>query len=175
MASNGIVKGVKRRKELVYTTVIAFVIAVILRAFLFQGYYVTARSMEPTFTENDKVFINKIAYDLYAPSRGDIIVTSRPDGNEDVIKRVIGLPNEQISSIDGKIHINNEPLDEEWLSEGVFTEDFDTVTIPFNHIFIMGDNREGSLDSRSFGTVPIGEVDGRVFLVWWPLNEFRKL
>lgn len=160
--------------------VVAVLAAVILRTFIVQPYFIPSGSMEPTLKVGDKVLVNKLSYDFHSIHRGDIIVFKRPPHDyspdiKDLIKRVIGLPNETISAKGGTVYINNRRLDEHWLPRGVTTQDFGPVHIPPGYYFVMGDNRGDSADSRVIGPISKGLIVGRAFLIVWPLSHIGTL
>lgn len=182
--------GVRRRRrrrsrtrnlvEWVAVIVGALLIAFAVKTWALQAFWIPSGSMEPTLNVNDRVLVNKVSYDIEDVERGHIIVFERPDGwgvgnVKDLIKRVIGLPGETISVSDGVVHVDGEPLDEPWLSEGTSTPDFFTesgcvpeCTVPEGHLFVLGDNRSNSDASNHFGFVPFDDVVGRAFVRVWP-------
>jgi signal peptidase I len=180
-----------------FLVLVALGVAILIKTFLVQAFYIPSESMVPTLEVGDRVFVNKLAYDIGDVGRGDVIVFENPnpaelpdrslvDGflhwlgegigfaqpeNEDFIKRVIALPGETIEIRDDVVYIDGEPLDEPYLTpEAVrFNGDYPPTTIPEDSLFVMGDNRGNSADSRyGLGFVPIGRVVGRAFVVIWP-------
>ncbi len=149
--------------------VVAALVAIGLRSFVVQTFYVPSGSMLPTLQIGDRILVEKI----YGPiHRGDILVFRRVPADHtldaDLVKRVIGLPGETISSRNGTIYINGKPLSEPWLPPGVFLgQAITTLKIPPGHYFMMGDNRPISDDSRYWGTVPSSYIVGKVFVVIW--------
>jgi signal peptidase I len=163
--------------EWLIVLVIALGVAVLMRTFVVQTFYIPSGSMEPTLNIGDRILVDKLSYHLHAVHRGDIIVFSRPPGEtlepgvNDLVKRVIGLPNETISAQNGQIDINGKPLKEPWLPKGVVTDDFGPVHIPNGDYFVMGDNRGFSSDSRVFGPISGSLIVGRVVMRIWPLSH----
>lgn len=188
-------------RELPGLILLAFLLALLIKTFLFQAFYIPSGSMEPTLEPSDRVLVNKIPYYLHDPRRGDIVVFAdpHPDGpsadrgviggflhwlvqglgvqrpeHEDFIKRVIGLPGETIEAHGGHVFVDGERLREPYLPDGARTADFGPVTVPRGMLFVMGDNRANSLDSRvpadqgGLGFVPIDKVVGKAFVVIWP-------
>jgi signal peptidase I len=161
----------------VIVLVIALGVAVLMRTFVVQTFYIPSGSMEPTLNIGDRILVDKLSYHLHAVHRGDIVVFARPPGEtlepgvNDLVKRVIGLPNENISAQNGQIYINGKPLKEPWLPKGVVTDDFGPVHIPSGYYFVMGDNRGFSSDSRVFGPISGSLIVGRVVLRIWPLSH----
>ncbi|CAN5607888.1 signal peptidase I [soil metagenome] len=158
----------------------AVVVALVVKMFLFQAFFIPSASMAPTLQEDDRVMVNKLSYDLHDVNRGDIIVFKRPPNEpdndvDDLIKRVIGLPGETIEARDGRIYIDGQALAEPYLPEGTRTEVFAPETVPEGHLFMMGDNRDDSRDSRFFGPISDDLVVGRAFVRIWPLDDLTRL
>jgi signal peptidase I len=159
--------------------VAALVIALLIKTFLFQAFYIPSDSMVPTLEKNDRVIVNKLSYRLHDVNRGDIIVFKAPPGTEsdikDLVKRVIALPGERVEGHDNHVFIDGKQLEEPYLPEGTITSDFEAVTVPPDSFWVMGDNRGASRDSRYFKFVPKDDIVGRVFLRMWPLNRLDIL
>jgi signal peptidase I len=169
----------------------ALVIALVVKAFFFQAFYIPSDSMVPTLKTDDRVIVNKLSYHLHAVHRGDIVVFKTPkgaDGNpidptiKDLVKRVIGLPGETVGERDGQILINGKVLKESYLPARTVSncasfapQCFPTGRLPANQYWVMGDNRPNSRDSRYFGPIPKSEIVGRVFVRVWPLNRLGLL
>lgn len=159
-------------KEWIQAILIAVVLSIIIRVFLFETTLVIGESMSPTLHEKDRVIINKLTYHLSLPSRGDIVVFKNPNNNkENYVKRVIALAGDTVEIIDGKLYINDELLDEDYIDE-VTQGDFSKLEIPEDSIFVLGDNRNHSQDSRIVGSVPIDNMIGKAQLRIWPLSDF---
>jgi signal peptidase I len=159
--------------EWVGLVVLALVIALLIKTFLFQAFYIPSESMTPTLKVHDRVLVNKLSYKLHDVHRGDIVVFKAPPhadpGIDDLVKRVIGLPGEVVTGHGGHVFINGKQLPEKYLPRGVTTSAFDARTIPPDSYWVMGDNRGNSKDSRSFGFITKKQIVGRVFLRIWPL------
>ncbi|MEL7156254.1 MAG: signal peptidase I [Actinomycetota bacterium] len=157
----------------------AVLVALLLRASLFQAFYIPSESMEDTLLVDDRVLVNKVSYRLHDIHRGDIVVFVRPDEQQgpirDLIKRVIALPGETIEARDNVIYINDQRLIEPYLDTDVVTSDFGPTVVPEGEIFVMGDNRTESFDSRGFGSIEEDRVIGRAFVLFWPLNRVGSL
>lgn len=154
--------------EVAETILPAIVIAVLINLFLAQATRVYGHSMEPSLYTNQRLVVEKLSYRLHPPRRGDVVVLRLPDrGPELLIKRVIALPGETIEIHDGKVYIDGHPLDEPYLNHRTGGS-FGPLTIPEGQVFVMGDNRGASNDSRSFGPVPLENIVGRAWLSYWP-------
>ncbi|MCW1926918.1 signal peptidase I [Bhargavaea beijingensis] len=162
---------------------IAFGLAAIIRYFLFTPIVVDGESMMPTLEDGDKMIVNKIGYTIGEPERFDIVVFHAPE-QKDYIKRVIGLPGDHIEYRDDQLYINGKPYDEPYLdkkkeavTDGTLTEDFtleekiQRETVPEGHVFVMGDNRRYSKDSRHIGVIPFDEIIGSTSLIFWPMED----
>jgi len=136
---------------------------------------VESTSMVPTLNSNDYVVVNKLAYQLGQPTRGDIIVFKYPPDPTQIpyIKRVIGLPGDQVHIADSKVYINGVELTEPYLK--VSTNLGGDWTVPEGSLFVMGDNRNGSSDSRAWGMVPLGNVIGKAEVIYWPPQHWTQL
>jgi len=174
--STGDGRGVGRTVfEWVGLVVLALVIALLIKTFLFQAFYIPSESMTPTLKVHDRVLVNKLSYKLHDVHRGDIVVFAAPPhadpGIDDLVKRVIGLPGDTVEARGGHIYINGKILEEKYLPDDVRTLAFDPVKVGPDSYWVMGDNRGNSKDSRSFGTIKKHQIVGRVFLRIWPLNR----
>ncbi len=161
----------------------AIVVAFLVKTFLVQAFQIPSASMHPTLLEGDRVLVNKLSYDLHDVNRGDVVVFARPksmnagpNDPDDLIKRVIGLPGDTVQTKDGHVYIDGRELDEPYLAEDTVSDGIDDpVTIPEGHLWVMGDNRGDSQDSRVFGPIPEDDVVGRAFLIMWPLSRIGSL
>ncbi len=161
--------------EWVVVLVGAIAVALVLRAFLFQAFWIPSESMEMTLLERDRVLVNKVSYRLHDVNRGDVIVFRRPDDEpgeiRDLIKRVIGVPGETVQGRNNSIYVNGERLDESYLADDEVILDFGPITVEEDRLFVMGDNRDESLDSRFFGTIDQERIVGRAFVIFWPVSR----
>jgi signal peptidase I len=163
---------------------------VLLRTYVIQSFYIPSPSMVPTLDVGDRIMVNKLSYDFHGVHRGDIVVFKRPpletQDFPDLVKRVVGLPGETISTKDGQVYIDGKLLKEPWLPPGptsytgALPDDeypqFNMpgpVTIPAGEYFVMGDNRTDSEDSRYFGPIPKSLIVGRAVAVVWPLSRIK--
>ncbi|MDW8319551.1 MAG: signal peptidase I [Anaerolineae bacterium] len=157
-------------REVLETVVPAIVIALLIHAFLAQATRVYGQSMEPNLHTNMRVVVEKLSYKLNPPQRGDVVVLRLRPGDDLLIKRVIALPGEEVSIHDGRVYINGQPLDEPYLA-GETRGNLAPRVVPPLHVFVMGDNRQASNDSRSFGPVHVDNIVGRAWFVYWPLAD----
>ncbi|MDQ1510525.1 MAG: signal peptidase [Actinomycetota bacterium] len=161
--------------EWVGLVVLALVIALLIKTFLFQAFYIPSESMTPTLKINDRVLVNKLSYKLHPVHRGDIVVFKAPPhadpGIDDLVKRVVGLPGETVEGHGGHVYIDGKRLPEKYLSSAVTTSAFGSERIPAHSYWVMGDNRGNSKDSRSFGVITKSQIVGRVFFRIWPLTR----
>lgn len=158
----------------ILTFLIAFALAFLIRTFVFEPYKVQMSSMNPTLYENDLIIVNKFIFKFREPKRGEVIIFKPPYGDKDYIKRVIGLPGETIEIKDGFVYINGEKLIEPYIKNSTPGVLLPTL-IPEGKVFVMGDNRGNSLDSREFGPIEIDKIDGRADFIFWPLNHIKNL
>jgi signal peptidase I len=157
-------------RELAETVVPAIVIAVLIHVFLAQATRVYGQSMEPNLHTDMRLVVEKLSYRLHTPERGDIVVLRVRPEDEMLIKRVIGLPGDQVEIRDGRVYVNGQPLDEPYLNQETRGNLAPRVVPPL-HVFVMGDNRRASNDSRSFGPVHIDNIVGKAWLSYWPLED----
>jgi signal peptidase I len=189
-------KGLNRTViEWVVLVVAAIGIALVIKTFLFQAFYIPSASMVPTLEVGDRVLVNKLSYDLHDVNRGDIVVFAaapneqwRKAGIDDLVKRVIALPGETITECQtGRVCIDDRLLDEGYLPDGTTTTINGDIpgcepsspengcTVPADHYFVMGDNRGQSADARLHGPIEGSSIVGRVFVRIWPLDRLGFL
>lgn len=187
-------KGVAR--EYVEAAVIAVILALFIRTFAVQAFKIPSGSMEPTLLVGDHILVNKFLYGIKIPfinktlipishpQRDDVIVFIYPvDTSKDFIKRVIGLPGDKIEIMGRKIYINGEPYSDRhgfYSDYGKDSQDLQdkhhmkSITIPEGHLFVMGDNRNHSYDSRFWGFVPLSSVKGKAFIIYWSWPHWKR-
>jgi signal peptidase I len=179
-------------RELPILFIVALAVAIVLKTFVVQAFFIPSGSMEPTLEPGDRVLVQKV---VYGPDRGDVIVFSDPQGrpgpdrgivggfvhwlsstlgierpeHEDFIKRVIGLPGETVELRDGRLFVDGVRIREPYLKGAVDTRDYGPAKVPEGALFVLGDNRLNSNDSRfGLGFVPVDKVVGRAFAIVWP-------
>jgi len=165
--------------DILETVVIALAIFVIIYLFLFQPHQVRGNSMYPNFHDADYLLTDKISYRLNEPKKGDVVIFVAPKNEEyDYIKRVVALPGEKVSiNESSQVLVDNQIIDEPYLNDevrtfsGNFLTDGETVTVPENQYFVLGDNRPHSSDSRDWGFVPKENIIGKAWFRYWPLER----
>lgn len=160
--------------------VIVFAGAIFLFVYflVMQPHKIKGSSMEPNFHDGEYLLSDKLTYRFAEPQRGDVIVFKAPEANGDeFIKRIIGLPGDVISISDSFVHLNGKPLVESYIPEysptnpGAFLQSGKQITVPTNHFFVLGDNRNHSSDSRAWGFIEKEDITGKAWFVYYPLNE----
>lgn len=159
------------------TIVVALSIFVVIYLFLMQPHEIKGGSMEPNFHDKEYILTDKISYRLHPPVRGDVVIfKALVNPYVDYIKRVIGVTGDKVKVQNGAVYVNGEKLKEDYLKDqtflfpGSFMTDGVEITVPPEKLFVMGDNRPHSSDSRQFGPIVISSVVGRAFLRYWPIN-----
>ena len=174
--------------------VVAFLLAMVIRAFVVQAFKIPTGSMRMTLIEGDIILVNKFIYGpkipftdyrlpaIHQPKRGDVIVFVYPeDKKKDFIKRLVGLPGETIEIKNGTIYIDNKPLTDSnfstryYYNRGEFAQEGKKIVVPKDSYFVLGDNSASSLDSRYWGFVSAKKVLGKAMVVYWPLNRIRVI
>ena len=187
-------RSISRWIELPLLLFAALALSLVVRANLAQAFYIPSGSMEPQLEVGDRVLVSRTAYRLHDVHRGDIVVFPSPSAttvddrnlvervgtdlleavairkpdDDELIKRIVGLPGDSVSARDGSVVVNGRRLDEPYLAEGVETLPFGPVDVPEGHVFVMGDNRGNSSDSRVIGTIEIDTIVGRAVARIWP-------
>jgi signal peptidase I len=173
------IKGAAALHELVeWAAAIGLAVALALCVHTWVGQLVTVDgpSMQPGLYTGEKVLVGRVEYYFSQPKRGDIVLARFPGSAMNFIKRVIGLGGERISINDGAVYIDGKKLDEPYIPERI-NDDMAEVTIPEGSVFLMGDNRNDSTDSRSqtVGPIPLSQVEGRAYALVWPAGKYTKL
>lgn len=160
-------------KEIFNTALIALTIFFIFYIFLVQPHRVKGESMTPNFQDGELILTEKVSYRFLAPKRGDVIVFKAPGPNKvDFIKRIIGLPGEHVHIEGGSVYINGSELRETY--EIQLTQASVNLIVPENQYFVLGDNRSASKDSREIGSIERSAIEGRAWIVYWPLIKYGK-
>jgi signal peptidase I len=161
---------------------VALLVAFFVRTFVLAHFVVEGSSMYSTLETGDRVFVNKLSYRLHDPNRGDVVVLHEVTGasERDLIKRVIALPGETVEMSNCQVKIDGRTLLEPYLDPEVVTlgncgQNFEPLVVPDDHVFVMGDNRGGSQDSRAIGPIDEDDLVGRAFVVFWPKSDWRWL
>lgn len=168
----------KERMSFIITILIAAVIALSIRFFVFEFIVVNMTSMQPTLNPNAVMCVEKVSYLLDKPSRGDIVIFDYQGEEKDLVKRVIGIAGDNIKIIDGVLYVNDEVKEESYIKEPMRSDlDYGPYIVPEGKIFVMGDNRNVSKDSRdpSIGAVEVKTIIGRCFFVIWPISEISSV
>lgn len=173
--------------EWIKALLIAFAIVFLVRHFLFTPTVVSGPSMEPNFFDKERLIVNKIIYDIREPRRGEVVIFHAPE-QKDYIKRIIALPGETVQVDGDRVYINGELLVEPYIAEEIAQAkangmrynrlaDFPATEVPENTVFVLGDNRPNSKDSRfgEVGFISYDEIVGRADLVFWPITEIHIL
>ena len=181
----------KAVRDWIIVLVVALVVALGIRTYVLQQFYISGPSMETTLYQPNRVLVNKLSYRLHEVNRGDVVVFDRVTSNgetiqhDDLIKRVIGLAGEKISISKCVVYVNKVALEEPYLDSRDTEQDdliercrqpeMAEVVVPAKQVFVLGDNRPQSMDSRMFGSVDKNRIVGRAFIVLWPLSRWRWL
>lgn len=165
---------IKKKLDWVQVILVAVVLAVLIRIFVYEPSNVSGPSMQSTLHTGDLILTNKFIYDTRDPQRGEIIVF-HATADADFIKRVIGVAGDRIRVKNNQLFINDKPVAEPYIDKSNRTLDFAEVTVPPGKVFVMGDNRLNSTDSRIIGPVSLDKIVGRADLVYWPLSDMRFL
>ena len=166
------------------TEVVVFAIAIFLFVYLLilQPHKIKGDSMLPNFLDGEYLLTDKLTYRFGEPKRGDVIVFEAPGaGGDEFIKRIIGLPGEKILVNEGKIHINGHVLNENYIPKEVLTgpntfiKNGVEVAVPPESYFVLGDNRNASSDSRTWGFVPYSSIKGKAWVIYWPISKMGTI
>ncbi|MCY4622861.1 MAG: signal peptidase I [bacterium] len=193
--------GVRFVREAIGVLFLALLVAILVKVFLVQAFFIPSESMIPTLEIDDRVLVSRVAYFLDDPDRGEVIVFDMPMEYEDppepiwesmvrhvveavgirvarvedLIKRVIAVGGDKLEVRNNRVMVNGVVLDEPYVPPGARMADLGPIYVPDGHVWVMGDNRDNSRDSRSFGPVPVDTVVGRAFIRFWPLSRMDGL
>jgi len=163
--------GARRLAEYVVILLVAFVVVFgVLRPFVVKSFWIPSESMVPTLEVGDRIFVNRFVYRFIEPERGDIVVFDSLETDDELVKRVVAVPGDRVRVRNGILRVNGDFPDEPYTVPIVFTDgsDFGPTRVPKGEVFVMGDNRPNSHDSRFFGPVPIENIQGEAFFRFWP-------
>ncbi len=161
--------------ELVTTVLPAVVIAFFVNVYVAEAVTVQdGPSMQPNLYRGYRLMIEKVSYRLHAPRRGDVVVIARPKNEVNLIKRIVALPGETVEVRDGHTWIDGQPIAEPWVTY-FGGPDYPPTLVPANTVFILGDNRGNSRDSRFIGPVPMNSIQGHARFVYWPVDQVKLL
>lgn len=162
-------------REIIESVVLAVILAAVIRIWLLEPFYIPSPSMEPTLYPKDRIIVNKIIYKFRPPERGDVVVFKYPlDPQRDFIKRVIAFEGETVEVRNNYVFINGKRLDEPYLPHEIVA-DFEPFRVPKNHIFVMGDNRNNSDDSRIWGPLNKKLLVGKALCIYWPPDRLEAI
>ena len=157
--------------------VAAVVMALLIRTFIVELYIVDGPSMRPTLQHEERLVVSKFIYKIRNPEKGEILIFRYPrDPSRDFIKRVIAVGGDTIEIKEGRVYVNDQMLKEDYILEKTRTE-YPKVTVPEGTVFVMGDNRNNSDDSRfaDVGFVPLDLIKGKAMLIFWPFDKLQTL
>ncbi|HEY6103633.1 MAG TPA: signal peptidase I [bacterium] len=161
--------------EFVKTLIIAFILAQLIMVSVAQAFQVEMYSMEPTLLPHDRVLVDKILYHMRRPHRGDVIVLKYPlNPQKNYIKRIVALPGDRLEVRNGKLFVNGKRIIEVYLN-GDAQGSYGPLTVPKDSVFVMGDNRNNSEDSRAFGALKKALIVGQALLIYWPPQRMKLL
>jgi signal peptidase I len=173
--------GARALVDWIIVVAVALTVAFLVRGFVIAHFVVDGSSMDTTLATGDRVFVNKLSYRLHDPNRGDVVVLHQINGaaERDLIKRVIALPGETIEMTNCEVRVDGRVLLEPYLDPtevgSACGGDVEPVTVPADHVYVMGDNRDGSQDSRQLGPIHEDDLVGRAFVVFWPSSSWQWL
>jgi len=174
--------------EWIKAIAIALVLVILIRWLLFKPFIVDGPSMQPNFHTGERVIVNEILYDIRSPQRGEVIVFHVPSEGKDFIKRVIAVAGDTVTVEGDVVTVNGKQVNETYIQAAIDeahnnnalynnknfpNEDFSDTTVPEGHVFVMGDNRSDSRDSRMIGYVPLGDIVGRADVIFWPIQDME--
>jgi len=163
--------GARRLAEYGVILLVAFVVVFgFLRPFVVKSFWIPSESMVPTLEVGDRIFVNRFIYRFFEPERGDIVVFDSLETDDELIKRVVAVPGDRVRVRNGILRVNGDFPDEPYAVPVVFPDGsfFGPTRVPEGEVFVMGDNRPNSHDSRFFGPVPTENIQGEAFFRFWP-------
>ncbi len=162
--------------EVLLIVAVAFGIAMLVQAFLLKPYAVHQESMEPTLREGDRILLSRLTYHFREPRAGDVVVFNSPfDEEDDLVKRVVAVAGDRVAVRAGDLYVNGSVVVEPYLADQDFAGEMAEQVVPTGDVFVMGDNRDVSGDSRAFGPVSTEDIIGEALCVYWPIGRWRGL
>jgi signal peptidase I len=145
----------------------------LVQLFLIKPFTIHQVSMKPTLQEGDRILLNRVVYHFRDPKAGDVIVFHSPvNVKEDLVKRIVAVAGEEVAVHDGALYVNGVAKSEPYLLQQHFSGSYPATIIPDGYVFVMGDNRNNSGDSRLFGPIPTSSVIGEAFFIYWPISHW---
>lgn len=169
-------KWLKEVREWTLSVAVAVIVSILFQTYVYAQTEVHNVSMQNTLVDGQRLIEDKWSYRFHTPNREDIVIIHGPEYKERLVKRVIGLPGEVIDIRSGKVYVNGTKLDEPYI-KGITTAEGLAMpyTVPEGHLFVMGDNRENSLDSRALGPIALTSIEGKAVFRIWPMEKFGSL
>lgn len=162
--------------EILVIVAAAFALAMLVQAFIVKPFTIHQISMEPTLQEGDRVLISRLSYHFHEPKAGDVVVLHSPvDASEDLVKRIVAVGGDTVDILDGDLFVNGAAVVEPYLAEQDFRGGYPETVIPDGQVFVLGDNRNNSGDSRLFGPIDVDSIIGSAFAVYWPIGDWGGL
>jgi len=163
--------------EIVGIVVAAFALAMLVQAFVIKPFTIHQISMQPTLLDGDRVLINRMVYHFRDPKAGDVVVFDSPvEEDEDLVKRVVAVAGDSVATKGGVLYVNGQPQEEPYLANSPFEgDDMAELVVPEDEVFVMGDNRNFSGDSRLFGPIDTERIIGAAFAIYWPIGRWDGL
>lgn len=164
-------------RELIQSLLVAALLAVIIRTFLFTPFYIPSPSMEPTLYPGDRIIVSRLAYRFTEPQVGDVVVFKYPlDPRRDYIKRLVAVGGDTVEVRNNVLYVNGQPqVNEDYLPRNITYDDFGPIVVPPGSYFMMGDNRNNSADSRVWGPLERRLVVGKALIIFWPVSHVGQI
>jgi len=162
--------------EIVLIVAAAFIVAMLVQFFVVKPFTIHQVSMQPTLMDGDRILLNRLVYHFRDPKVGDVVVFNSPIvEDEDLVKRIVAVGEDRISIHDGAVYRNGVAQEEPYLLEQDFRGEYAEIVVPEGKVFVMGDNRNNSGDSRMFGPISVDRLIGKAFAVYWPIRHWGGL